>query len=148
MPTLYVSDLDGTLLTPTATLSPYTRDTLNRLIASGLPFAVATSRSVSSVGPIFQGVSLRFPVIELNGAYVTDLQTGKHLIVNNIASDLAANLLQLIQAEEISPLMSTYSGQHDNVYFSITTNPGIQWYIDDAERNEDGRWHYCRDLTT
>lgn len=145
MPTLYVSDLDGTLLNPTATLSTYTRDTLNRLLMSGLPFTVATSRSVSSVGPIFQGVSLPLPVIELNGAYITDLATGEHLFVNDICTDLAANILSVVQAHDVKPLISSYSGQADHVYFTADVNAGIQWYIDDAEQNEDGRWHCCSD---
>ncbi|NEZ59876.1 HAD family hydrolase [Adonisia turfae] len=147
MPTLYVSDLDGTLLTPTATLSTYTRATLKRLLESGLPFTVATSRSVSSVGPIFQGVSLPLPVIELNGAYITDLTTGQHLIVNDIATELAIKILKLVQDYGVKPLISSYNGQDDHVYFTHDVNPGIQWYIDDAERNEDGRWHCRTDLT-
>ena len=147
MPTLYVSDLDGTLLTPTATLSNYTKDALNRLLASGLPFTVATSRSVSSVGPIFQGVSLPLPVIELNGAYITDLTTGQHLIVNDIATELAIEILKLVQDYDVRPLISSYNGQYDHVYFTHDVNPGIQWYINDAERNEDGRWHGRSDLT-
>ena len=147
MSTLYVSDLDGTLLTTTATLSVYTRDTLNRLLRSGLPFTVATSRSVSSVGPIFKGVSLPLPVIELNGAYITDLATGQHLIVNDIATDLAAEILALVQPYGVKPLISSYNGQHDHVYFTTDVNPGIQWYVDDAKRNEDGRWHGCSDLS-
>ncbi|MEM1256360.1 MAG: HAD-IIB family hydrolase [Cyanobacteria bacterium P01_H01_bin.21] len=146
MSSLYVSDLDGTLLTSTATLSTYTRDTLNRLLAAGLPFTIATSRSVSSVGPIFQGVVLPLPVIELNGAYITDLATGQHLIINHIASDLAADLLEVVLAGDIKPLISTYDGQADHVYFTTNVNQGIQWYIDDAERNEDGRWHSRSDL--
>lgn len=147
MPTLYVSDLDGTLLTPTATLSAYTRDTLNRLLASGLPFTIATSRSVSSVGPIFQGVSLPFPVIELNGACITDLATGQHLMVNAIATDLAVDILTLVQRRDIKPLVSSYNGQTDRVYFTPDVNPGIQWYIEDAKRSNDRRWHCRADLT-
>ena len=143
MPTLYVSDLDGTLLTATATLSDYTKNALTRLLAAGLPFTVATSRSVSSVGPIFKGVSLPLPVIELNGAYITDVATGRHLFVNDIATELAAAVLKLVEAHGIKPLVSCYNGQTDQVYFTTDVNPGIQWYIDDAERNEDGRWH-CR----
>ncbi|MBT9316092.1 HAD-IIB family hydrolase [Leptothoe spongobia] len=147
MPTLYVSDLDGTLLSTTATLSAYTRDTLNRLLVSGLPFTIATSRSVSSVGPIFEGVSLPLPVIELNGAYITDLVTREHLFVNDIATDLTADILALVQAHDVKPLVSSYDGQDDHVYFTTDVNPGIQWYIDDAERNEDGRWHCYSDLS-
>ncbi|MEM6253094.1 MAG: HAD family hydrolase [Cyanobacteria bacterium P01_D01_bin.156] len=148
MPTLYVSDLDGTLLTSTATLSGYTRNTLNRLLASGLPFTIATSRSVSSVRPIFEGVNLLLPVIELNGAYITDLTTGQHLFVNDIATDLATDILDVVQHHKISPLLSTYNGQDDHVYFSTEVNPGIRWYIDDAARNEDGRWHCCPNMKT
>lgn len=147
MPVLYVSDLDGTLLTPTATLSAHTKNSLNRLLASGLPFTVATSRSVSSIRPIFRGVALPLPVIELNGAYITDLTTGEHLIVNNIATDLAAEILALVQSYDVKPLISSYDGQADHVYFTTDVNLGIQWYIDDARRNEDGRWHCHDDLT-
>ena len=146
MPNLYVSDLDGTLLTATATLSTYTQDTLRRLLALGLPFTIATSRSVSSVGPIFRDVALPLPVIELNGAYITDLATGRHLIANSLPADLATGLLEMILARNIKPLVSSYDGEDDHVYFTTDVNQGIQWYIDDAERNEDGRWHSCSDL--
>ncbi|MGD1856824.1 MAG: HAD family hydrolase [Leptolyngbyaceae cyanobacterium] len=146
MPTLYISDLDGTLLNDTAILSPYTRHSLGRLLESGLTFTVATSRSISSIGPIFQGLSLPLPVIELNGAYITDIVTGKHLFVNDIATDLAADVLTLVQSYGIQPLVSSYNGQNDQVYFTTDANLGVQWYIDDAERNEDGRWHCCPDL--
>ena len=41
---LYVSDLDGTLLSPDGTLSAYSRTHLNQLIEDGLLFSVATAR--------------------------------------------------------------------------------------------------------
>ena len=148
MATFYVSDLDGTLLSSTATLSSYTRHTLNRLLAAGLPFTVATSRSVSSVGPIFRGLELPLPVIELNGAYITDLATGEHLIVNDIEPAVAAAALQIAQDYGVAPLVSTYDGSADHMYFCQGGNAGVQWYIDDAARNEDGRWHASPDLAT
>ncbi|MBE5893454.1 MAG: hypothetical protein E7286_08775 [Lachnospiraceae bacterium] len=42
---LFVTDLDGTLLNSKQKLSDYTVDTLNRLIAQGLPITFSTSRS-------------------------------------------------------------------------------------------------------
>lgn len=147
MPTFYVSDLDGTLLNSTATLSNYTRQTLHRLLASGLPFTIATSRSVSSVSPIFAGISLPLPVIELNGAYITDLATGEHLFVNGLDTPLAANVLALVQAHGVNPLITCSSDQGDQVYCPTEVNPGIQWCIDDAKRNQDDRWQCHPDLT-
>ena len=43
--TLYVSDLDGTLLRPDATVSAFTAETLRALTAEGMLFSYATARS-------------------------------------------------------------------------------------------------------
>ena len=43
MKTLFISDLDGTLLQPDAKLSQYTINTINQLIDKGMLFTVATS---------------------------------------------------------------------------------------------------------
>ena len=43
--TLYISDLDGTLLTPECKVSDETASALNTMIANGLFFTVATARS-------------------------------------------------------------------------------------------------------
>ena len=55
MKTLYVSDLDGTLLNRQSRLSAYTVETLNCLIGEGLPFTYATARSVHSARIVAAG---------------------------------------------------------------------------------------------
>ena len=45
MKTLYVTDLDGTLLTSKEKVSPYSRDKLNMLTERGLLLSFATARS-------------------------------------------------------------------------------------------------------
>ena len=65
---LYVSDLDGTLLDRNARLSDITRYGLTRLLDAGLTFTVATARHVSSVRQILEGLPLQLPVISSNGA--------------------------------------------------------------------------------
>lgn len=81
MKTLYISDLDGTLLNRDAELSDFTRDTLNGLISNGLQFAVATARTSATVERILDGVRLTLPVILMNGVLVTDLAAKKHIRV-------------------------------------------------------------------
>ena len=48
MKTLFVSDLDGTLMRSDKTLSEKTVQTLNRLIENGVLFTYATARSIQS----------------------------------------------------------------------------------------------------
>lgn len=72
MQTLYISDLDGTLLTPDCTLSDQSAQILNRLIQKGLLFSIATARSASSAMPLLAKLQLRLPVILMNGAVLYD----------------------------------------------------------------------------
>ena len=58
MDRLYISDLDGTLLRNDGGISVFSRDTLNSMIADGLPFTVASARSVVSMKMILAGESL------------------------------------------------------------------------------------------
>ena len=46
MATLYVSDLDGTLLRSNAITSDYTNAVINRLTEKGMIFSYATARSL------------------------------------------------------------------------------------------------------
>ena len=77
--TLYVTDLDGTLMRNDETISPYTIQTINELVAGGMAFTYATARSVESARPIAGGLRLSLPVITRNGTVLADNNTGKHL---------------------------------------------------------------------
>lgn len=67
--TLYVSDLDGTLLDDNSQLSLGTIDTLNRVIGElGGLFTVATARTPATVVPLMQEVHARLPFIVIGGS--------------------------------------------------------------------------------
>ena len=46
--TLYVSDLDGTLLLPSQVVSNFTADAINKLTSKGMLFSYATARSLET----------------------------------------------------------------------------------------------------
>ena len=67
--TLYVSDLDGTLLGDDSLLSRGTIDTLNRVIGElGGLFTVATARTPATVVPLMQEVHATLPFIVIGGS--------------------------------------------------------------------------------
>jgi len=143
---LYITDLDGTLLTVQANLSHHTRKTLQHLLSQGLPFTIATSRSVTSVRNIFSGIDLPLPIIEVNGAFVTDLKTGQHEAIQPIAPQLLPDLIRLIEQHCCSPILSSYDGQRDRLYSNGIHNPGIGWYADDCKTHNDPRWRQILSL--
>lgn len=66
------SDLDGTLLSPDHTLSPYAKETLKLLTARGVNFVFATGRHHVDVGQIRDNLGIKTYMITSNGARVHD----------------------------------------------------------------------------
>ena len=88
MKTLYVSDLDGTLLRKNETLSSYTIKTINALTSSGMLFSYATARSLNTAKKVTEGLNTHFPLIIYNGAFVKDNITEEILIANYFEEDV------------------------------------------------------------
>ena len=75
--TLYVSDLDGTLLGDDSLLSAGTVATLNRVIGElGGLFTVATARTPATVVPLMQDVHATLPFIVIGGSAMWNPVTG------------------------------------------------------------------------
>lgn len=65
--TLYVSDMDGTLLNNASVLSKTTIDKLNSLIRRGAMFTVATARTPATVVKLMKDVDTNLPFIVMAG---------------------------------------------------------------------------------
>jgi Cof subfamily protein (haloacid dehalogenase superfamily) len=139
--TLFVSDLDGTLLGPGAALSEFSRGALRSLIADGMLFTVATARSTPSIRRLLGDVALALPlpVIELNGAFVSDLATGRHLVVQALAGDVAAAVMARIRRRGLGAFIATTAGDEDHLYHGEPQNPGMAWYRDEKLAMGDPR---------
>ena len=77
--TLYLSDLDGTLLRSDQTLSARTCATVDRLVRAGVHFSYATARSIDTAARVTRGIGVDIPVIVHNGAFIVDSVTRRPL---------------------------------------------------------------------
>ncbi len=143
----YISDLDGTLLRSDASLSTYSKSCLNEMIADGLQFTVASARSVVSMRHILDGLEISLPIIEFNGAFISDLKTGHHEVINQMNRDLVDAIYRLINNEGYSPFISTYNGEEDCLYFSEITNDGMDWYYNNRVLHKDSRLRKIGNIT-
>lgn len=139
---LLVSDLDGTLLRSDTSLSDAARDGLNRLVEAGVALTVASARGTAAMRPILPGVDLRLPVIEHNGAYISDLRTGEHLITNALDPAVAGKAVELLG----DPIVISWDGDRDRVRFGPDLNPGAAWFVAEKRRYADPRLVETPDL--
>ena len=129
--TLYVSDLDGTLMRNNEKLSSYTVDTINDLVGKGLSFTYATARSVESAKVIAGDLRLKLPVITRNGAVLADNTTGRHLQKSVFTKEENEILKSLLPELHKYGFVSCFTG--DNMirtYMPGEHSEGLQGYID------------------
>lgn len=100
--TLFISDLDGTLLTPKAVLSPYAAETLNRLMSEGLRFTAATARTPATALQLLRELALTEPVMLMNGVLVYDPQTSRYLNIEIMSRGCVNELLSRMRKHGIN----------------------------------------------
>ncbi len=107
MQTLYISDLDGTLLQPDVTLSNYTINTLNELMGQGMQFTVATARSIASVKHILKDLNLTLPIVLMNGVCIYDLKKQEYLNVETLSRSSIYALMEVIEKNQLKGFVYT-----------------------------------------
>jgi Cof subfamily protein (haloacid dehalogenase superfamily) len=137
--TLYVSDLDGTLLGRGSRLSDFSRETLNALLDEGLLFSVASARSVVTIGEVLRGLRLRLPVVEYNGAFLSDLATRRHRVVNALKPERVRWVYEAILEHGSRPFISSFDGAQDRVYYGEVANAGMEDYVANRADARDER---------
>lgn len=145
-PHLYVSDLDGTLLGRDARLSERSRSLLNAAVAEGALFTIASARGIHSIRSALQGLELRLPVIEFNGAFITDAQSGRHEVVHALEARIAAEVFARMASLVAAPLVSAYDGERDSLYHRAPANPGVAAYLEERQQAGDPRLRRVNDL--
>ncbi len=137
--TIYVSDLDGTLLDDEAQLSQTTRTAIERLVSQAVPITIATARSIQSVIPIMDGIRLDLPIVTFNGAVLSDLRTGHPVLVIDIPNDSAGKIIETAEESSLVPFVSTIGGAAEHLYYQAIDNEGMRHYRDDRLAARDPR---------
>ena len=128
--TLYVTDLDGTLLGPDAALSEYTKHTLNKRIAGGLCFTYATARSWHSAVKVTEGLRLTLPAIIFNGTAIVEAASGKVLSLESFTPSELEFIKEKLEQYQIAPLVHAFVDEKERVSWNRQCETsGIRDYL-------------------
>lgn len=136
---LYVTDLDGTLLTSGGEgVSPKSREIINSLTERGIVFSYATARSLITAQKVTAGLSVKVPVILNNGVFITDSASGERLVKNIFSPEQAEDIYSTLSKFGIMPLV--YSIIDGDERFSYI-NPKLTRAMSDFLATRDDRRH-------
>ena len=71
---LFVSGVDGTLLTVANNMNDYCKVELNRMLDEGMKFTLSTMRTPAGLMELMKDIRLNIPVIAMNGAVLYDVR--------------------------------------------------------------------------
>lgn len=91
---IVASDLDGTLLSPDHSLSPYARETLQLLTRKGIHFVFATGRHYVDIAQMRDGLGIDAYMITSNGARVHNT-AGELVFSHNLDEEIARELFAI-----------------------------------------------------
>lgn len=147
MKTLYISDLDGTLLNQDARVSQFSIQTINALTEKGLLFSYATARSIVTASQVTQGLKVTLPVIVHNGGFIRRADKDE-VIIGNYFGEEFHSILQDLLKNGIYPLVySMNDGQEKYRYWAQMQTKGMRKFLSTKENDpRDTPVHNAEDL--
>lgn len=147
--TLYVSDMDGTLLTNEGRVSEDTVKRLNTLINNGTLFTVATSRSVISAKEILSDMNINVPAIFMNGAYIYDLKNDRPIKITAMEKTAVEKFINLIKTKNVGffVFFSNENGEIETEFENLTLPVQKKFYEARREALGDKLIHSVDEIT-
>ncbi|MBR5798954.1 MAG: Cof-type HAD-IIB family hydrolase [Lachnospiraceae bacterium] len=137
--TLYVSDLDGTLLRSNETTSEYTNNTINKLVNEGMIFSYATARSYVTAQKVTKGLNACIPLIVYNGAMIVDNRDGSILLKNFFGEDVQGVLTDLFEKEVYPIVYGFVEAVEKFSYIPAKSTEGMKVFLDSRKKDKRER---------
>ncbi len=129
MKTLYLTDLDGTLLNNKAEISERSAEIINELTHNGVLFSVATARTYATVTEMFEGILLPCPLVLMNGVTIYDPVKNKILKSNPIPEDVANKIIGAFRKYGVEPMLYFQNGEILDIYYCEPINDYQKEYV-------------------
>lgn len=138
--TLYVTDLDGTLMKNDKSISDNSIKTINELIKNGLAFTYATARSVVSSSEITNGINFTLPVITRNGTALSNNHDATEIDVEIFEEDEVDFIRKIVAKYDLAGIVTSFiNGKESKNYMRgyRFESEGFRSYLE--EHSDDKR---------
>ena len=131
MKTLYITDLDGTMLNSRGELSEFSARAVKKLIDKGILFSVATARTAATVIDMFRDTGLNTPIALMNGVCVYDSAVKRNVLTHSIDKKTASEIIDIYTANNKHPMLYFDKGEYIEIVYTEIDNEHQREYIKD-----------------
>lgn len=114
--TLYISDLDGTLLNKEALISDKSLQILNDLIERGALFSIATARTPATVAGITKNLNINLPIVVMTGAALWHRESNTYSDVQHFSHGTPQLLLNIYRRHNVPTFLFLLQNNHLEIY--------------------------------
>lgn len=139
--TLYVSDLDGTLLNGDSRLSDNTVRLLNRAVGAGVMFSVATARTAATVSSLFSRVDLRLPLVLMTGGVIWNPVSNVYHDVRLLPEDTVREVLEVYRQQGVPTFIYTMRDDVIHIYHIGPLNDQERMFMAERAHTPYKRFH-------
>ena len=141
MKTLYVSDLDGTLLNSNSIVSENSKLIINRGIELGLLFSVATARTPATVMKLLEDVKVQLPMVLMTGALTYDKHRNIYTDVRSFSEKTTEVITGIIEDKGLSAFMYIVDNNHLKVFYKEARSELEKRFIKEREGSPYKTFH-------
>lgn len=142
---LFITDLDGTLLDSSCSVSQNTRQIINSLTSKGVCFSVATARTIMSVRNILEGIKLTAPAVLMTGVCLYDMEKKEYIHCNYINEKSVRRFCDTVKgAKDISPYIYTIRDGELCVYCEQMDNENAKAFAEERRKKYGKRFVMLR----
>ncbi|MDE5686472.1 MAG: Cof-type HAD-IIB family hydrolase [Paramuribaculum sp.] len=121
---LFISDMDGTLLSTDSRVTPESARLLSELTRRGALITVATARTPATVEPLLKDVATTPPAIVMTGAALWDRRKLRFAEPQLMSDTMSAEVRNLCKREGVNPMVYTIAPDNSRIEMFVYGQPG------------------------
>ncbi len=138
--TLYITDLDGTLLNDYAKLTKESYKILQPMLDNGLNFTIATARSHNSALQIIRPLKVKLPILCHNGTFIYDPVKKDFVHKFILPTEDITCIIDVAVSYNLSPFIYTLTNKTAHVYHAKPKSTAEKIYYNQRQQMGDKRF--------
>ncbi len=143
MNTLYITDLDGTLLNSDVAVSERSVEMLNRALDSGALISVATARTPATLHSLLKNIRFRLPIVAMTGATLWNRDDNSYSNVCRFPAEKAEEVLEVYRRFNLPTFVYTLRGNMMHIYHQGPLSDRERAFVEERLDSPYKTFHLC-----